>query len=211
MNKIIDDLIERYPALKECKTQISELAARVIAVYENGGRLFVAGNGGSCADADHIAGELLKSFRLRRHIAEDEREVLVSDFGTDGEKLAAVLEPALPCVALHSQIGFVTAFWNDVGADYVYAQQLYAQSRPGDMFIGISTSGNAANIRYALMAAKLKMVNTALLTGDRHGSCEKYAELSVTVPASEPYLVQEFHLPIYHAVCLAVEEHFYGE
>ncbi|MDD4816904.1 MAG: SIS domain-containing protein [Victivallaceae bacterium] len=211
MNKIIDDLIVRYPVLTECRAQICELTARIISVYENGGRLFVAGNGGSCADADHIAGELLKSFRLRRHVDADERGLLVAEFGADGEKLASVLEPALPCVALHSQIGFVTAFWNDVGADYVYAQQLYAQSRPGDMFIGISTSGGSVNIRYALMAAKLRMVNTALLTGNRHGVCEKYAELAVTVPASEPYLVQEFHLPIYHAVCLAVEEHFYGK
>lgn len=210
MNKIVENLIARYPALSCCAEAVDRLAAAAIDTYRNGNKLFTAGNGGSASDADHIAGELLKSFRLRRHLPENEVAELERQFGAEGRELGLHLEPALPCIALHSQAAFVTAFWNDVGADYVYAQQLQAQSRPGDLLIAISTSGNARNVYYAMMAARLRGVRTALLTGDGHGRCESVADLTVAVPASEPYLVQEYHLPIYHAVCLAVEEAFHG-
>jgi len=210
MSDIFENLVGRYPVLEPIRGNVEAMARMIIETYENGGRVFVAGNGGSCADADHIAGELLKSFKIRRGISREERKILADRFGEPGEKLGSMLEPAFPCVTLHSQIGFVTAFWNDVGADCVFAQQLYAQSRAGDLFIGISTGGNSENICNALMAASLKEVKSVLLTGNKHGKCEKFADLVVAAPESETYKIQELHLPIYHAVCLAVEEHFHG-
>ncbi len=210
MNKNVENLISRYPALACCAQAVDRFAELAIDTYRNGNKLFTAGNGGSAADADHIAGELLKSFRLRRHLPDCEVAELERLFGAEGRELGLHLEPALPCIALHSQTSFVTAFWNDVGADYVYAQQLQAQCRPGDLLVGISTSGNARNLYYAMMAGKLRGVRSVLLTGNGHGRCETMADLAVAVPASEPYLVQEYHLPIYHAVCLAVEEALHG-
>ena len=169
-----------------------------------------AGNGGSGADADHICGELLKGFKSRRELEAGEKAAFGSRFGEDGEKLANSLQRGLRAVSLLSHPALLSAFANDVDPDLVYAQQLYALGRPGDMFLGISTGGNAVNIRYAMMAARVKGIGTVLLTGNRHGSCEKFADLVVAVPESETYLVQEMHLAIYHTVCLEVEETIFG-
>ena len=210
MSAITDSLIERYPALSGARQSIETLCQWLMETYANGNRLLVAGNGGSCADAEHIAGELLKSFKYHRPIDPVDQDILRS-FGEEGIILADNLEDGLPCIALNSHIGFVTAFCNDVDPNLFYAQQLYAQARKGDLFLGISTSGNAKNIYYAMLAARVKGVRSVLLTGNKHGKCEKLAELVVSVPAGEPYLVQEYHLPIYHAMCALVEEHFYGK
>ena len=209
MSKILDDLKERYPALAPSVPEVAKLCDWVIEAYAAGGKLLLAGNGGSCADVEHIAGELLKSFKIRRPLPEAEKLQLAT-CGGEGEALARHLEQGLPCLTLNSHIGFLTAFGNDVDPQLAFAQQLYAQAKAGDVFLGISTSGNSKSIYYALLVARLKGVKSVLLTGDGNGRCEAVADLVVTVPAHDPYLVQEYHLPIYHAMCMVVEEHFYG-
>ena len=207
----LENLLQRRPELKPAAAAIETWASQLIELYRNDRVLLVAGNGGSGADADHICGELLKGFKSRRELEDGEKREFGSRFGADGEKLANSLQQGLRAISLLSHPGFLSAFANDVDPDLVYAQQLYALGRPGDMFLGISTGGNASNIRYALMAARVKGINSVLLTGNRHGCCEKYADLVVAVPESETYLIQEMHQSIYHAVCLEIEEQFFGE
>ena len=209
MSKVLEDLTARYPALSGSVPGVEMLCNWLIEAYTNGGKLLIGGNGGSCADAEHIAGELLKSFKLSRPLPEAEKRQLAA-YGCEGEILARDLEQGLPCLTLNSHIGFLTAFGNDVDPQLAFAQQLYAQAKPGDVFLGISTSGNSRNVYYALLVARLKGLKTALLTGDGCGRCESVADLVITVPAHDPYLVQEYHLPLYHAMCMIVEEHFYG-
>lgn len=211
MSLIIDDLIVRYPQLTEAKGQIEACCELLINAFSAGNRLIVAGNGGSCSDAEHIAGELLKSFKIRRKMSTDEAEKFSAQFGEAGDFLAQQLEPALPCLTLNSHIGFITAFGNDASSECAYAQQLYAQAQKGDIFLGLTTSGNAKNIYYAMMVARMRGVPTVLLTGNGHGICQPLADLIISVPACDPYLVQELHLPIYHTICMVIEEHFYGK
>ncbi len=211
MNHIFDDLIIRYPALTGVRESAEAATQMIIAAYEQQKKLLLAGNGGSCADAEHIAGELLKSFKIRRHIPAEEAALFAANFGSEGERLAAHLEPGLPCLTLNSHVGFLTAFSNDISADYAFAQQLYSQGRPGDVLLAISTSGNSSNIYQAMMTANMRGVKTILLTGNGHGRCENCADIVIAVPAIDPFQVQEFHLPVYHAICLAIEEHFYGK
>lgn len=206
----LENLLQRRPELKSSASAIEKLIGQLVDLYRNERVLLVAGNGGSGADADHICGELLKGFKSRRELEAGEKAAFESRFGEDGAKLANSLQKGLRAVSLLSHPALLSAFANDVDPDLVYAQQLYALGRPGDMFLGISTGGNAVNIRCALMAARVKGIGSVLLTGNRHGSCEKYADLVVAVPESETYLVQEMHLSIYHTVCLEVEEQIFG-
>ena len=178
--------------------------------FARGGTLFTCGNGGSAADADHICGELLKGFLQLRPLASDMQEAFGNRFGDEGRETAGKLQNGLRAVSLLSHPGFSSAFANDVDPDLVFAQQLWALARPGDLLLAISTGGNASNVRKALMAAAVKGVGTILLTGDRNGCCEKYADCVVAVPEKETYRIQELHLPIYHAFCMALEARFFG-
>lgn len=207
--QILDELTARYPALAVCRTALEELIATVTESYRQGGTFFVAGNGGSGADADHICGELLKGFRSRRPLNDEEKECFSSLWGDEGAALARELQGGLPAVSLLSHPGLNTAWINDGEALDHFAQQLWAQGRAGDVFLAISTGGNSENLRRALMTAKVKQMKTFLLTGDRHGVCEKYAGVSICVPEKETYKIQELHLPIYHAFCAAVESNFW--
>ncbi len=210
MQCFLDELIARYPQMTPIRPAMTRAVETVIAGFEADRTLFCCGNGGSGADADHIAGELLKGFLLRRELPDAEQRQLTDAFGEDGRALGNKLQRGLRCISLLSHPGFLTAFCNDVDADLMYAQQLYALARPGDVLLGISTSGNARNIGQAMRVAQMRGVRTILLTGAKPGSCVPLADVVVAVPETETFKIQELHLPFYHMLCMAVEAHFFG-
>lgn len=207
--KKIETLVERYPALSVCRDDIVKAAELMVRCYENGGKIMTCGNGGSAADAVHIVGELMKGFCKRRELPENEKNVL-SAYGEEGRVLAENLQGTLASVSLINEISLQTAFSNDVLPELGTAQQLYGLAEKGDVFIGISTSGNAKNLYYASIAAKAKSCSVVILSGRDGGILKRLADVSVIVPETETYKIQELHLPVYHAICLALEEEFFG-
>lgn len=207
--KHLDELMERYPALKAIEADI--LAAYVLleACYEQGGKLLIAGNGGSCADSEHIVGELMKGFVKRRRVPEGFAERLTEIDRERGSKLAEKLQGGLPAIALTGHAGLSTAFLNDVDGDLIFAQQTYGYGKKGDVLLGISTSGNSRNVMYAMVAAKALGMKTIGLTGRDGGELKGMADVSIVVPEAETYKIQELHLPVYHALCLMLEERFF--
>ena len=205
----LEKLAARRPELSGALKALKTLVDDTVETFRRGGTFFVAGNGGSAADSEHICGELLKGFLLRRPLPEGDRSRFAELFGEEGVKCAAKLQGGLRAVSLLSHPALSSAFANDVDAALVYAQQLWALSKPGDVFLGISTGGGAENIKFALMAAKARGVRSFLLTGNRRGVCEKYADVVIAVDESETYLVQEQHIALYHCFCMAVESELF--
>lgn len=210
MSEILDNLIKRYPILNNEKDIIEQAFIMMMDCYRHDGKIFVAGNGGSAADSDHICGELMKSFRLKRRIPDDLRQRLVAIDSKIGEELADNLECALPAITLVSQAAFTTAYINDVGSDSIFAQKLYGLGKEGDLFLGISTSGNSKNVIQAALLAKAIGIKVIALTGRGGGELLKYSDICVRIPEEETYKVQELHLPIYHCWCMMLEEAFFG-
>ena len=206
----VEKLVARRPELACTIPALRELIGETVKTLNSGGCFFVAGNGGSGADSDHICGELLKGFLSKRPLPEEQKAKFTALFGDDGAEMAGKLQGGLRAVSLLSHPGFCTAFMNDVDADLIYAQQLWALAKPGDVFLGISTGGGSKNVKAALMAAKVIGVKSFLLTGNKHGVCEKYADTVIAVDESETYLIQELHLPLYHAFCAEVEARIFG-
>lgn len=207
--KPFDELIRRIPELTFLQTKFQLLTDLLISLYQKDGVLFLAGNGGSCCDCEHIAGELLKGFKKKRPLSDEEISSYKARYGEKGENIARGLQKGLRAISLNAHPGLVTAFNNDVDGTLSYAQQLNALGRKGDVLLGLSTSGNAANVEAAFITAKMMGVTTVLLTGNRKGACEKYADIIIDVPCGETYRIQEYHLAIYHTLCLAVEEFFF--
>jgi D-sedoheptulose 7-phosphate isomerase len=210
--QLLEQLIKRYPALSACKEEIGKAFEIMKAGFESGGKLLAAGNGGSAADSAHIVGELMKGFVKKRPLA----PALVQKLKEAGagnpeyaEYLAVNIQQGLPAVDLTSQAALMTACINDIGGDIIYAQEVWGYGRPGDVFLGISTSGNAKNILYAMIAARAKGMKTVALSGGSGGAVKGYADAAVVVPEKETYKVQELHLPVYHALCLMLEEYFF--
>ncbi|MBP5530500.1 MAG: SIS domain-containing protein [Lentisphaeria bacterium] len=201
----VEKLVARRPELAGVAPSLRKLIASTVVALRSGGSFFVAGNGGSGADSDHICGELLKGFMQKRPLSEAAKNEFAGLFGAEGADVAGKLQGGLRAISLLSHPAFNTAFMNDVDAGLIYAQQLWALARPGDVFLGISTGGGSKNVKAALMAAKVIGVKSFLLTGNKHGVCEKYADEVIAVDESETYLIQELHLPLYHAFCAAVE------
>ncbi|MBO5645343.1 MAG: SIS domain-containing protein [Lentisphaeria bacterium] len=210
MSYWINEAVVRHPALESVVPQLEEAVRRTVELFRNGGTFFVAGNGGSAADADHICGELLKGFKSLRPFDKESLDKWEELFGAEAREKASRLQKGLRAVSLLSHPGFNSAFANDVDASISFAQQLLALGRKGDIFLGISTGGNAENIKYALMAAKTAGICSILLTGNTPGVCEQYADLVIAAPESETFKIQELHLPIYHAFCLEVEDAIFG-
>lgn len=206
----LEDLMNRYPALEPVRDSVLELYEVLRECFETGHKLLVAGNGGSAADSEHIVGELMKGFVKRRQIPQDMAEKLEKIEEEAGKELALKLQGALPAIALSGHPGLSTAFLNDVDGEMIYAQQVYGYGQEGDVLLGISTSGNAANIYYALVAAKAKGMKVIGLTGKDGGKLARYSDAAVIVPRQETYQIQELHLPVYHALCLMLEEHFFS-
>ena len=201
---IFDELYERYPQLKGCEGEIAKAFDLLLACYRGGGKVLTCGNGGSAADAEHIVGELLKKFRKHREVSSEVAAKLPAD-------LVAKLEGALPAVSLVSMSGILTAFANDVAWETVFAQQVYGLGRAGDALIALSTSGNSANCVNAALVAKAKGLKVISMTGAGGGRLGELADAAIRVPEAETFKVQELHLPVYHALCAALEEALCGE
>lgn len=209
MQKHIDFLIYRYPKLECIQNEILDAYLLIEECYKHGGKLLVAGNGGSAADAEHIVGELMKRFRLPRPVSAEYAVKLRNADPIRGAKLIEKLECPLTAISLAAHEALSTAYLNDVGGEEVFAQQLFGYGRAGDVFLGISTSGNSKNILNATVVARASGIKIIGLTGEKGGELEKKADVIVKVPESETYIIQELYLPIYHCWCLMLEEHFF--
>lgn len=209
--KYIDELIERYPILSVCKKDIENAANALIESFKNGNKLLVAGNGGSCADSDHITGELLKSFVKMRKPSSEFIDSIKNIDSETGSYLADKLQGSLPAIALTNNTALMTASLNDVDGNVMFAQQVNGYGKKGDIFLGISTSGNSKDIIYPTVVAKAKGLTTIALTGKNGGKLKNLADICIIVPQNETFKIQELHLPIYHALCLEVEEYFWKE
>ena len=212
----VDTLIARYPALEGCGTDIRAAITALCECYRAGGKLIVCGNGGSASDAEHIVGELMKGFLLPRHLDEAMLDKLHAV--CDAKDPRAVdyfmqnLQGALPAISLPSQLAISTAFSNDQAPDLTFAQQVLGLGKEGDVLLGITTSGNSKNVIYTFEIAKALGLTTVALTGTPGGrvAADDLADIVIKAPASETYVIQEYHLPIYHALCIAAEEEFFG-
>lgn len=212
LQKHIDLLIERYPSLKECELSIVQAYDILEECFANGNKLLIAGNGGSCADSEHIVGELMKGFKRPRKCGKDYAAKLKAIDPIRGEELAERLQGGLPSIALDGHQGLNTAFINDVpnGGLLMYAQQVNGYGKEGDVFLGISTSGNSKNVMYATVVARAKGLKVIGLTGAKGGELATVADVAIKVPSTETYMIQELHLPVYHTLCLMLEEKFFG-
>lgn len=210
LEKHIELLISRYPELECIRTDIINAYLIFEECYENGGKMLIAGNGGSASDAQHIAGELMKSFKLRRKVSKEFGEKLKRIDAVRGSELAENLECTLPAISLTAHEALSTAYINDSDPLGVFAQQLFGFGKKGDVFLGISTSGNSKNILNAAVVAKAMGIKVVGLTGAKGGELSDFADVAVKVPETETYMVQELHLPIYHCWCLMLEEHFFS-
>ena len=207
--RYLQELTERYPALKGLEEEIRAAFLVIKESFEAGGKLLVAGNGGSCADAEHIVGELMKSFVKPRPLPEALKEALIREEPGLGGALSEKLQRGLPAIALNSHPGLTSAFLNDVDGEMAYAQQVLGYGKKGDVFLGITTSGNAKNIRYAAVTARAMGLRVVGLTGRGGGALAALCDAAVIAPEKETYRIQELHLPIYHALCLMLEDRFY--
>lgn len=208
--RYIDMLVERYPVLGECKDDIAAGYFLLEDCYTNGGKLLAAGNGGSSADSEHIVGELMKSFQIPRPVSDRFAKKLKEIDPVRGETIARDLEQPLMAISLTTQTTLMTAYINDVDKENIYAQQLYGYGKAGDIFLGISTSGNSRNIINTAVVARALGIKVLGLTGKNGDELAKMSDVAVRVPEEETYLIQELHLPIYHCWCHMLEEHFYG-
>ncbi len=207
-----DELFQRYPALKDCKQDIFAALTLMKETYQNGGKILVCGNGGSCSDAQHIVGELMKGFLLKRPMTTAQKNTFAEILGTeDAENFASRLQRGIPAIALDGMSALFTAYANDADADYVYAQAVFGYGKPEDLLIGISTSGNSKNIVLAVKAAKALGVRTVSLTGKKESQLSALCDVTVRVPETETFKVQELHLPVYHYLCAELENTFFGE
>lgn len=204
-------LIERYPLLDYCQNDLHEAYSILEAAYANGRKLLVAGNGGSAADSEHIVGELMKEFKLKRKVYGEQAEELLHISPELGKVLADNLQGALPAISLTGHSALTTAFMNDSEPELVFAQQVNGYGKPGDVFLGISTSGNSRNILYAAVTAKSKGLKVIGLTGKRENKLQYYSDVCIHVPETETYKIQELHLPVYHCLCLMLEDKFFGK
>ena len=194
------ELIERYPALEKCADSVQAALQLMIDTYSNGGKILVCGNGGSAADSEHIVGELMKGFLSCRPVS-DERIP---------EELRKNLQGALPAISLPSQSAILSAYINDVEPDMMYAQLVYGYACQNDLVIGLSTSGNSKNVVNAVKVANAVGAKTLAMTGEGGGVLGDIATVTIKVPSCETYKIQEYHLPVYHYLCAAVEKHFFG-
>ena len=211
LEKHIELLVQRYPELEVVKNDIIDGYLLMEECYENGGKLLIAGNGGSAADSEHIAGELMKRFKIQRPVAPEFADKLKEIDPVRGAELAKNLECSLMAIPLTAHEALSTAYINDVDGLGVFAQQLFGFGRKGDVFLGISTSGNSKNIMNATVVARALGIKVLGLTGAGGGELAKVSEVVVKVPETETYMIQELHLPIYHCWCLMLEDKFFGK
>lgn len=207
--QILNDLYNRYPALLICKTDIQNAVQEVLHCYRNQGKLLICGNGGSCSDADHIVGELMKSFEKKRPLDKEFEEGLQAVSNDRGAYIAGKLQNALPAISLNAHAALYSAISNDIEGDLVFAQQIVGYGNRGDVLIAITTSGNSRNVVDAAIAAKAKGLKVIGLTGRSGGKLKEFCDVCICVPSSGTPEVQEFHLPVYHTICKVAENEFF--
>ena len=210
-HKIYEDLLARYPALCSCDDEILNAIELLIFAFQSGNKLLACGNGGSAADSEHIVGELMKAFKLPRHLNAETQGKMRLLFPEEADGMIRNLQGAVPAISLVSQVALMTAFSNDQSAQYVFAQQVMSYGQPGDVLLAISTSGNSENILHAARAAKLREVRVIGLTGYSGGKLKALSDIAICVPFSATYQIQEYHLPVYHCLCACVENEIFGE
>lgn len=211
LKKHVELLIERYPILESVKNDIIDTYLILEESYVNGGKLLIAGNGGSAADAEHIVGELMKGFKLPRKTKSNFAGKLVQEDSELGKILVQSLQGALPAIALDGHLALSTAYMNDCEPLLCFAQQVNGYGKEGDVFLGISTSGNSKNVLYAVTVARAKGMKVIGLTGEKESKLSQMSDACIRVPQRETYMVQELHLPVYHCLCLMLEDRFFGE
>lgn len=211
INQHIQTLIDRYPKLIVCRETIQQAYDIMKASYAQGRKLLVCGNGGSASDSEHIVGELMKEFKLKREVYKDQADAMKNIDPELGAILAKHLQGALPAITLTGHSSLTTAFMNDSNPELIFAQQVNGYGKPNDVFLGISTSGNSRNVLFAAVAAKAKGLHTIGLTGQRDSRLKGLADICIQVPETETYKIQELHLPVYHCLCMMLEEHFFGK
>lgn len=208
--KVLENLIERYPILKYCKNDINEAFKIMVKSYETGHKMLVVGNGGSASDSNHIVGELMKSFELKRPISKELYNKIIKN-EKYGEMLVNSLQGALPTISLNNHECLNTAFLNDVSPNVTFSQQVLGYGQTNDVFWGISTSGNSKNVVMAAIVAKAKGMKVIGLTGKKDSDLSYIADVTIKVPETRTFMIQELHLPVYHCLCLMLERYFYEE
>ena len=206
----LENLIVRYPQLAVCREDIAKAYELLETAYTNGRKLLVSGNGGSASDSEHIVGELMKEFKLKRKVYREQAEEMCKISPDLGKVLAENLQGALPAISLTGHSSLTTAFMNDSEPELIFAQQVNGYGKQGDIYLGISTSGNSHNVLYAAVTAKAKGLKVIGLTGQRENRLMQYADVCIRVPETETYKIQELHLPVYHCLCMMLEEKFFG-
>ncbi|MBR2861788.1 MAG: SIS domain-containing protein [Clostridia bacterium] len=208
---MLSELLKRYPQLEICKHTLTEAVSAMIDCYKNGGKILLCGNGGSCADCDHIVGELMKGFLKKRPLTNEIKEELTSNSPLLDAETLGKLQCGLPAISLPSITALNSAFCNDVDPELIYAQTVMALGNKKDILIAISTSGNAKNVFAAAKVAKGLGLTVIGLTGTNGGKLNEIADMCIRVPETETFKVQELHLPVYHYLCAAVENEFFKD
>jgi D-sedoheptulose 7-phosphate isomerase len=208
---IYEKLMDRYPILVQCSEGILKAYELLLSVVRCGGIILICGNGGSAADAEHITGELMKGFILKRPISDDEKAFLSKHFAETGKILSQKLQGAIPSISLVSTMSIITAVSNDNGGEFIFAQQVYGYCRNDSVLVAISTSGNSLNCTYAAMAAKLKGCPVIALTGESGGRLAEICDVLINAPSKITHEIQELHLPIYHVLCAMLESEIFEQ
>lgn len=207
--EFITSFFERHGNLRPLQDDVLQVCELVKEAFLNGNKLLICGNGGSCADGDHIAGEFLKGFLLKRPVDAALKSAMAEKYGQYGGEIAEKLQMGLPTISLNTHSAAISAFENDVDPELIYAQQVLAYGKPGDVLLGISTSGNAKNVAAAVMTANALGLHTVGLTGKDGGSLAKLSEIALIMPQKETYRIQEEHLAVYHLLCAVVESEIF--
>ena len=206
----LTELLQRYPQLEGCKAEIENALTLLLDMYHSGGKLLACGNGGSSADCEHIVGELMKCFMIPRPLTEPVKAQLAAVCPEEADRFAAAMQRAIPAISLPSQTAILSAYVNDVDPEFAYAQLVQGYGRAGDVVLGISTSGNSKNVVRAVQMAKALGLKTLALTGSKESKLSGLCDVTIRVPETETFKVQELHLPVYHYLCAALEETLFG-
>jgi phosphoheptose isomerase len=211
MNPTFVSLGQDFPGLQPVLDDVEAAYDALSEAFASGRRLYICGNGGSAADAGHIVGELIKGFMLKRSLSAPQQAASEHDHPDHGKRLAQQPQGGLPAVALTAHTALATAFVNDVAPELIFAQQLHVYARSGDVLLGFSTSGNSLNVIHAFEVARTRGVRTIGLTGRTGGQMAALCDVCIRVPHDRTPRIQERHLPIYHALCIALENRFFAD
>lgn len=210
VKEVLDDILSRYPFLKQNHKDIEKAFEVLCTCYRSSNKLLICGNGGSAADADHIVGELMKSFAIKRKLPQQIKDKFIAVSNVYGKRIAENLEPALPAISLGAHVALNSAFSNDVDPELIYAQQVNGFGQKGDVLLCISTSGNSSNVVYAAVAGKALGLHVIALTGESGGLLQEYCDVHIGVKGGSVAEIQELHLPVYHTLCKMLEVYFFN-